>query len=405
MARVMVVGAGVVGVASAWLMCRAGHDVMLVDRHAAPAQGASQANGAQLSYSYADSLASPSMIARLPAILSGRDPVFGLRLHADPEFLLWGLRFALNCAPWRFSRHTRHLLQMAADTQALLSELMHRLPLEFDHAPSGKMILYETARACEASAPLRELKRRMGIELRVLDRAEATALEPALAHYPDRIDRVVHSAHDAAGRPDLFCRGLVAALSQRYGLRTRFGQAVHALEVDRGRVLGVRFADGVSVASDAVVLCTAGQSALIPRRDRPFAGLWPVRGYSLTAPATDDAMRVSITDLKRKTVFARVGTNVRAAGLADIGPRESAFDASRFETFRNAAVEAASEGFDHGPGVDLQPWSGDRPCTPDSQPIVRRTSVSGLYLNLGHGALGWTLCLGAARRLEALMQP
>ena len=405
MGRVVVLGAGVVGVATAWLLCRAGYPVTLVDRHAGPAQGTSQANGAQLSYAYADALASPAMRRKLPAIALGRDPAFRVRLQADPEFWLWGLRFLLEASQGRFLGNTRHLLDMAARSRELLQELLRELPLSFDHAVSGKMILYDSAVACDAAADVRALKRQMGIEQWALSRAEATAIEPALDLYPDRIERVLYSPADAAGRPDTFCRALVAALRSRFGLVTLFGQEATGIVQERGQVVGLALHGREPVTCGQLVLATGSATSLLPWCERPWGQLWPVQGYSITAPATTRAMQVSITDLKRKIVFARLGSDVRAAGLADLGARKCQFDGSRFDTFRQSAVQAFGPAFDHGPGVDLQAWTGARPCTPSSRPIVRAAGrVRGLYLNLGHGTLGWTLCLGSAQRLLEVMK-
>ena len=403
MGHVVVLGAGVVGVATAWLLCRVGHQVTLVDRHAGPAQGASQANGAQLSYAYADALASPAMRRKLPAIALGRDAAFRVRLQADPEFWLWGLRFLLEASPSRFLGNTRHLLAMAARTRALLQELLRELPLSFDHAVSGKMILYDSAAACDAAAAVRALKREFGNGQEVLNRAEATAIEPALDLYPDRIERVLYSPTDAAGRPDAFCRALMHALRNRFGLATQFGHEATGIVHEGGQVVGLALRGRDPLPCDHLVMATGGATGLLPWRDRPWGQLWPVQGYSITAPATARAMQVSITDLKRKIVFARLGSEVRAAGMADIGARACRFDGGRFETFRKSAVQAFGPSFDNGPGVDLQPWTGGRPCTPSSRPTVRAGSLRGLFLNLGHGTLGWTLCLGSAQRLLDVM--
>lgn len=402
--HVVVLGAGVVGVATAWLLCRAGHRVTLVDRHAGPAQGTSQANGAQLSYAYCDALSSPAMRRKLPAIAFGRDPAFRVRLQADPEFWIWGLRFLVEASPDRFVGNTRHLLAMAARTRELLQELLHELPpLSFDHAVSGKMILYDSAAACDAAGTLREIKRQMRIEQHVLSRAEASAIEPALDLYPDAIERVLYSPADAVGRPDAFCSALVEALRSRFGLVTRFGEEATGIVQERKQVVGLALRGRAPVPCDELVLATGSATALLPWRDRPWGGLWPVQGYSITARATNRAMQVSVTDLKRKIVFARLGGEVRVAGMADLGARACRFDARRFETFQQSAVEAFGPAFSHGPGVQLQPWTGGRPCTPSSRPVVRAGSLRGLYLNLGHGTLGWTLCLGSAQQLLEIM--
>ncbi len=402
MKRVAVIGAGVVGVASAYLLCRAGYAVTLVDRNHGPALGTSRANGAQLSYAYGDALGSPSLLRHLPEILMGRDPAYRVRLQADPEFLIWGLRLLAECLPARSLANTRHLLGLASATRQLLEDVLAEFDLSFDYQVSGKMILYSTAKAFESGANMHRLKQSMGIRQEVLDRDEATAIEPALALYPDPIGRVVYSPDDAAGRPDRFCAGLVDGLVRRYGLQTVFGEEVRGIRSLKGQVTGLSFATREPLDCDLVVVTTGSALEILPRTDRPFASIWPVQGYSMTAAASPAAMRVSITDLKRKLVFARLGDEVRVAGLADISAKRLRFSGERFGTFRSASIEAFGGAFDHG-ASDVSPWSGTRPCTPSSKPIIRPGHLKGLYLNLGHGTLGWTLCLGSAQSLLDLV--
>jgi D-amino-acid dehydrogenase len=403
-ARIAVVGAGVVGAASAWLLCRQGHEVILVDRNAGPAEGASRANGAQLSYAYGDALGSPSLLRHMPAILLGRDPAYRARLGADPEFLIWGLRFAFNCLPFRFVANTRYLLAMADASRRLLEDLLAEFALAFDYDVAGKMILYPSADSFAATEAVRRLKQSLGIRQEVLDRAAATAIEPALDLYPDAIGPVLYSPEDAVGRPDAFAAALIGKLMTKYGLRTLFGRQVREVAGHRGKVAGLTFRAHEPLDCEGVVMATGHGVEALPLRDRLSAAVWPVQGYSITAAATPAAMRVSITDVRRKTVFARIGDEVRIAGLADIGPRHLTFRNARFRTFSAAAIEAFGGAFRHGTEDDLAPWSGGRPCTPSSRPVIRRGHLDGLYLNLGHGTLGWTLCLGAAQKLVDMMR-
>ncbi|HTO31005.1 MAG TPA: FAD-dependent oxidoreductase [Pararhizobium sp.] len=402
MKRVAVVGAGVAGVASAYLLCRAGYAVTLVDRNQGPALGASRANGAQLSYAYGDALGSPSLLRHLPHILLRRDPAYRVQLQTDPEFLIWGLRFLAECLPTRSLANTQHLLKLAFATRRLLEDVLVEFDLSFDYQVSGKMILYSTAKAFAAGAAVHRLKQSMGIRQEVLDRSEATAIEPALTLYPDSIDRVVYSPDDAAGRPDRFCTGLVDGLVRRYGLRTLFGEEVRGIQSCKGRVTGLSFSTCEQLDCDLVVATTGAALDILPWTDRPVGGIWPVQGYSMTAAASPAAMRVSITDLKRKLVFARLGDDVRIAGLADIGAARPRFSDERFDMFRSASIEAFGGAFEHKVG-EIGAWSGARPCTPSSRPIIRPGRMKGLYLNLGHGTLGWTLCLGSAQFLLDLV--
>ena len=404
MARVAVIGAGVVGVASAYMLCKAGHQVTLVDRNAVPCSGASVRNGAQLSYAYGDALASPSLLKHLPGILLGRDPAYRVRLHADPEFLIWGLRFLANTSSARYLSNTRYLLQMAADTRSLLRDVLDEFQIGFDYTVSGKMILFPTAASFAAAQSGHALKTSMGIRQQMLSRDEATAIEPALAHYRDEIAGVVYSPDDAAGRPSEFCAQLIGHLTASYGLRTRYQCEAERLLTRKGRVHGVMFRNYETLDCDAVVIATGYGTKLSAPFSPAFSSVWPVQGYSVTLPATEGAMQTSITDLKRKMVFARLGDQVRIAGMADIGRRRFAFEQDRFAALKDGAQAAFARGFASAEGQDAQSWSDARPCTPSSRPIIAPGKSRGVFLNYGHGTLGWTLCLGSAARLQEVMR-
>lgn len=399
MAKFVVVGAGVVGVASAWQLCQAGHEVVLVDRNASPCGGTSLKNGAQLSYSYCDALASPGLFARMPAILAGHDPAFRVRLQADPRFLLWGLRFLRHATPTAFANNTAALLRIAAATQRLLPKLLAEFPLAFDYAVPGKLVLCEDEAKLAASQKEAEAKRKLGIEVEMLNRAEAIATEPALARYAHPFVGAVYTPNDAVGDPGRFCEGLIAALSKHYRLRTRYRCDARRILKRNGRAVGVVFANYETEPCDGVVVATGYDTALVRSRDR-FGSVWPVQGYSATVPASAGSMRVSITDPKRRTVYAPLGASIRIAGIADVGARRFHFDQARFETLRRSAAAAFPGMFDL---AGAEGWSDARPCTPSSRPLIDRGDVRGLYLNLAHGAFGWTLSLGSAEHLASLV--
>ncbi|RWP51071.1 FAD-dependent oxidoreductase [Mesorhizobium sp.] len=399
MGKFIVVGAGVVGVATAWQLCRTGHSVTLVDRNDGPSGGASRRNGAQLSYSYCDALASPGLLARMPSILFGRDDAFRVRIQADPGFLLWGLRFLLNSTPSAFRRNTSALLALASATERLLPQLMAEFSLSFDYEVAGKLVLCHSAESFLKARANVKMKSALGVDVELLTQAEAMRVEPALEGYADRFAGAVYSPNDAVGSPSRFSEELVAGLVSRYGLRTLYRCEAREIVLEHGRVAGIAFRNNETERCDGVVVATGYDTHLLGKRTA-FASIWPVQGYSVTVPARSDAIRVSITDPKRRLVFARLGEAIRIAGIADIGSRQFTFDQSRFETLKRGAASAFPGSFDQtADGA----WSDARPCTPSSQPLIGRGKVSGLYLNLGHGTLGWTLCLGSAERLAAVI--
>ncbi|WP_029728344.1 FAD-dependent oxidoreductase [Sinorhizobium meliloti] len=401
MAKFVVVGAGIVGVCTAYELVRRGHAVTLVDQNDEPCQGSSARNGAQLSYAYCDALASPTLLSHLIEIVLRRDPAYRVHLQADPEFLLWCLRFILNASSKRFSDNTRYLLTMAAASQSAMTELLRKHDLRFSYAVAGKMILHSTHDSFAGAKAGYRLKTSLGFPLQLLNREEAMAIEPALSAYRDPIAGVVFSPEDAVGQPHLFCQHLLGLLQREYGLELRLGKKVNRLATTPGRSVRTQLTGGEVISFDGAVICT-GHTSGIAARYTGFGASWPVQGYSMTVPARADAMRVSITDMKRRIVFARIGSHIRIAGIADIGGRRVSFDDTRFGTLRKSALEAFAGCYEIGPMAQLEPWTGARPMTPSSRPIVRRAD-RGIYLNLGHGALGWTLALGSAAKLGELI--
>jgi D-amino-acid dehydrogenase len=182
-------------------------------------------------------------------------------------------------------------------------------------------------------------------------------------------------------------------------MQARYRHEARDIVIKGGRVAALAFRNHETESCDGVVMATGYDTRLLGIRSS-FGAIWPVQGYSITVPAAPDSMRVSITDPKRRLVFARLGYKVRVAGIADIGSRSFTFDQSRYETLKRGAASAFPGRFDQ---AVTEGWSDARPCTPSSQPVIRRGSVPGLYLNMGHGTLGWTLSLGSAERLAALV--
>lgn len=400
--RIAVIGSGVIGVATAWMLARRGHHVTLIDRRAAPGRGTSAGNAAQLSYAYGDAMASPSLLAHLPAIVAGRDPAFRVTWSLDPHFLLWGTRFLLNAGAGRWWQNTTAILDLAELSRTELATLSAEVDLSFSFRIAGKLHLHADATSLDAARPTVARKTARGLVQKILDPEAARAVEPALAAYQGALAGAIYTPDDAVGDAAAFCRELGAHLVRGYGVRTLFDHAVSGLVIRTGRLAALRFRDRDDLAVDAAVLAAGPEAVALARHVPEAQAIWPVRGYSLTRSAPAGALSVSLTDVARKLAFARIGDQVRVAGLADIAPRGGSFDAARCRDLQQAAEAVFPGLFTDVP--DSGRWSGERPMTPSSRPIIgpaRR--VPGLWLNIGHGMLGWTLALGSARRLSDAM--
>ncbi|MCG5486137.1 MAG: FAD-dependent oxidoreductase [Sinorhizobium meliloti] len=395
MPEVFVLGAGVVGMSSAYALAREGLKVTVVDASSGPAVGgASFGNGAQLSYSYTDALASPSLVANLPKLLLGRDPAFRLTPNFSPRFLAWSIRFLANANRASFERNTIAVLKLAMESRDGFAKISETV--DFDRRRAGKLVLYSTQEALGNAEALSHLKNRHGTGQRILTVEQAIEREPALARYGHAFSGALWSPLDEVGDSLLFCRNLQTLLEDHYAVTFRFGTTVEALKTQAGRLVAVDTDKG-EVCCNRAVIALGAWSADVARTAGMRLPILPMQGYSITVPAKSGAPSVSITDASRKVVFCRVGERLRIAGLADIGDAKPVFRQRRFNAFLKAAEEMFPYAGDFS--GDVGAWTSVRPMTPNSQPIVGRSEIEGVFLNCGHGSLGWTLCMASAARL------
>ncbi len=359
-------------------------------------------NAAQLSWAYGDAMASPSMLRHLPAIALGRDPAFRIQWQLDPDFWIWGLRFLLNGSQSKWWSNTAAALSLAERSRLELDALRSEVDLSFSYSAAGKLHLYPTRAGFESARSTVEKKVAFGLVQHMIDREAATRIEPALEGYAGEIAGVIHTPGDVVGDANAFCRNLTDHIVRQYGVTTIFGRTVSGLTQHAGRVAAVRFADRPELPADTVIAATGPASRSLLNVLPEARMVRPVRGYSLTVQRPDRAPLTSVTDVKRKLAFASIGDRFRVAGLADIAAPGSGYDDRRFDELL-AATESVFPGLFTGTPTVMK-WSGERPMTPSSLPIIGPSRrIEGLYLNLGHGGLGWTLSLGSARKLADLL--
>ncbi|MTI73701.1 MAG: FAD-dependent oxidoreductase [Stenotrophomonas sp.] len=396
-ADLVVLGAGVVGLATAYAAARRGLSVLLLDRADGPVQGTSFANGAQLSYAYTDAMAGPSTWRQLPAMLLGRNGPFRTRWSADPDFWRWGLGFLRQAGSARLRANTLATLELALESRAALHALLQRHPIAFDHAVSGKLHVYHDAAALQGAAPMIALKQPFGVAQRLLDARQAIAAEPALAAMPG-LAGAVHSPQEEAGDPFRFGVGLLQVLQQQYGVQARFGVDIRRV-VRQGDRWCLQPHAGAALQARRLVVCNGIDGAALLRPLGVRVPLMAIKGYSFTAPCGPRAPTASITDTSRKLVFCRLGGRMRVAGLADLNHWDPRPDPARMAQLVAMARASMPEAVDYD-NIDSR-WAGLRPVTPWSSPEIRAIG-DGLVCNLGHGMLGWTLAMGSGERAVAL---
>ena len=395
--KVVIVGAGVIGMSAAWRLAGDGHEVTVLERRDGPGEETSFANGGQLSYSYVAPLAGPGVLAKVPGWLLRADSPMRFRPSVDPAQWRWLVAFARACNASASEATTRKLLRLAFYSRDLMQAFVDSQPVEFGFARRGKLIVHRDAGSFDAACRLLDYQASLGCEQQALDSDACVALEPALAGIRGEIAGAIHTPSEEVADCHRFCLALAQLLQDRPGVALRFGTGVLGIERAGERVTGVRTAAGIGRADAVVVAGGIGSVALL----KPLglrAPLWPLKGYSITVPIRDGerAPHISITDFARKIVYARIGNTLRVAGMADLVRGDTIIDRARIATL---AFETRALFGDMAPGMEpeqLQPWAGLRPATPTGLPMVGPTSLRGLWLNIGHGALGFTLAMGSA---------
>ncbi len=385
--KICVLGAGVVGLTSAWWLAEAGHQVILVDRHGTPGAEASTANGAQLSYNFVAPMASPAMLRKLPGMFLGGDDA--IRVSLDWDLVRWGIDFLRACTGGMVERTTAAQLALAALSRAELTQLTQSQDLDFGLRTAGKLVLYRNAGDFTVAQSA-------SMDQEVLTASECLALEPGLRIKAGALAGGVYTASEQVGDCAVFCAELFDRLRRHSNVDIHMSTPLGKPIVASGKLIGVETPDG-SIEADAFVLALGSGSKAFARACGLSLPIYPVKGHSITIPG--EALSHSVTDYNRKIVFAPLPGVTRIAGFADFKGYDRALDASRIAELQ--ADAAATFGL-AAPG-DNAPWAGLRPITPDSRPIVGPSPVEGLYLNTGQGMLGWTLACGSARLLTDLI--
>lgn len=403
--HVCILGAGIVGLAAAYELQQAGHQVTVVDKAAHAGTGTSMGNGAQLSYSYVQPLADPSIWKQLPKLLFNDDSPLKFRLQADPHQWKWGLQFLAACNADRSATSTRELLQLAAISRQHFETMQHQVEGDWDYSTTGKLVLYPTAAGVEAARRQLSVQSSLGSAPQsIVSPEEAVALEPALATYRPQFAGAVHTASECAADCYKVAQQLEAWLRQQ-GVKFVMSTTIHSLQREGGsneqdgRIVAVRTSQGDIIADHYMVALGIDSVALCKPLgiDLP---VYPLKGYSLTLDVAQNAAkapRISITDSARKVVFARIGERLRVAGMVELVGNDLSIPQDKIQSLCDS-TEALFPGCSDF--AEVLPWAGLRPATPTAVPIVQKAGASNLWLNTGHGALGFTLAFGSAARLE-----
>ncbi|MGX1020592.1 D-amino-acid dehydrogenase [Pseudomonas sp. Y3 TE3536] len=394
--EVTVIGGGVIGLATAYALVREGLSVALIEARDSLASATSFANGGQLSYRYVAPLADAGVPWQaLGWMLQGDSPL-RLRLRFDPAQWRWLLAFMMACRSRVNARNGAQLLALALESQAALARWREEDGLtDFAWRRNGKLVAFRSEQ------PFAQGRRRLldPISQRVLDATELKALEPALAGAPF-VGGVLTPDEEVADC-HRFCVRLAERLRASGQCQFLLGKPVTQLVTHHDRVVALQLGSE-RVDVQRLVLCAGHRSAglALPGLKLP---VYPLKGYSLTAPIAPEhrAPEVSVTDYERKIVYARLDRQLRVAAMVDIVGYDESVDARRLDSMRWLALDTLPNAADYGQAVE---WAGMRPATPTGVPIIGATAYRNLWLNVGHGALGFTLACGSGERLARILR-
>jgi D-amino-acid dehydrogenase len=400
--KVLVLGAGVVGVASAWYLAEAGHEVTVLDRQPQAAMETSFANGGQISAGHAEPWAKPSVLPKILRWLGREDAPLLFRARADWAQWMWGLRFVRECLPGRFERNCRALAGLAAYSRECLRELRAGTGLRYDQLSRGILHFATNGHDFEVLARSAEAVRALGVERQVKSAPECLALEPALKDSQVPVTGGVYTPGDESGDACRFTRELARLCAAR-GVRFRYDSTVKRIDQAGGKARAVVL-DNETIGADAYVVALGSYSPLFLNPIGIRIPVYPLKGYSITLHLGPEheaaAPSVSLTDEAHKIVISRLGNRLRAAGTAELAGYDTTVNA-----LRCAAIARRLKGLFPGLGgvTTYESWSGLRPATPSNVPLIGRSRLANLFLNTGHGTLGWTLACASGRALAELV--
>ena len=418
--KIIVLGAGVIGVSTAWFLAKAGHSVTVIDRQREAALETSSANGGQISVSQSEPWAGPDAPLKLVKWWFSGDSPLLFRPKLDWHQWDWGLRFALECLPGRQRHNIVQMMHLADYSLTVLRETREETGIEYDHLSRGILQIYFDRDSFEEASKLAELYVQYGVHREPKSVAETVAIEPSLAAIAPRLAGSTFAPEDETGDARMFTQRL-AGLAQQKGVQFRYGVDIERILTADGRITGVSVTTrgaaeqpardrrantarsyAETLSADAYVVALGSYSPLLLAPIGVRAVVYPAKGYSATLPICDRAKvpNMSITDDSVKIVFTRLGSRLRVAGTAELNGYNTELNRVRCEALSRRTRELFPDSCDWD---NVEYWTGLRPSTPSNVPLIGRTKYANLFLNTGHGTLGWTMGLGSGKALADLI--
>lgn len=398
--RVIILGSGVIGVTSAYYLAREGHEVVVIDRQPEAALETSFANAGEVSPGYSAPWAAPGIPAKaIKWMLMKYSPLI-IRPRFDPAMWSWCLRMLGNCNAARYEQNKGRMVRLAEYSRDKLRELRNEIGIGYDERSRGTLQMFRSQKQLDGAVTDMAILDRYGVPYELLDREGCLAVEPGLADVREKVAGGLRLVNDETGDCFLFTQRLAKEAGQ-LGVQFEMGVNITGLQLEQGRIRGVE-TDSGNFVGDCYVVALGSYSPLLLKQHGIRLPIFPVKGYSITLPIINpDASPIStLMDETHKVAITRLGDRIRVAGTAELAGYDLSLDESRGDTVRFVVSDLFPNGGDLSRS---ELWCGLRPMTPDGTPCVGATPISNLYLNTGHGTLGWTMACGSGRLVSDLV--
>ncbi|AKV95276.1 MULTISPECIES: D-amino acid dehydrogenase [Marinobacter] len=402
--HILVLGAGVVGTTTAWYLQKQGHQVTVVDRQNQAGLETSYANGGQISVSHAEPWANPSAPLKVMKWLFQPDAPLLFRPRLDPAQWRWALSFLGQCTSARAAHNIRQMVNLGTYSRSQLQALRNEAGIEYNHLEKGILHFYTNPAEFDGAMEPTRIMQDLGCDRQIIDADRAVELEPALKPIRNRIAGATYTSEDESGDARMFTQNLAKRCAEA-GVEFRYGTEILGFERAGERVLGIQtLRDGhhETLRADAYVLSMGSFSAALASQLGIFLNIYPAKGYSITVPVKNEeaAFNVSLTDDEYKLVYSRLGDRMRVAGTAELNGYSRKLNYTRCRAIVRRTAEVMPEA---GYWDQAEFWTGLRPATPSNVPYIGKSHFANLYLNTGHGTLGWTHSCGSAAALADII--
>lgn len=394
--KVLILGAGVIGTASAYYLAKAGHEVTVIERQPAAGLETSYGNAGEVSPGYSAPWAGPGVPLKAIKWLMMKHSPLAIRPSLDPAMWRWVTQMLMNCTSKRYEINKGRMLRLAEYSRDCLQQLRADTGIHYDERTQGTMQLFRNQQQLDGAATDTAILQRYEVPYEVLDQAGCLAIEPALANVQEKFVGALRLPGDETGDCFKFTQNL-AKLAEGLGVKFQYGVSIQRLLKEGDRITGVQTSSG-DMKADRYVLALGSYSPILLRELGIKIPVYPIKGYSITVPITDAqrAPESTVMDETYKVAITRLGDRIRVGGTAEITGYNLDLRKSRRDTLEHSVTDLFPGG---GDVSKAEFWTGLRPMTPDGTPIVGPTPYRNLFLNTGHGTLGWTMAAGSGRMI------